>query len=114
MRRAFIVMLVLVEAMFFNIVLPSHTRGSIQLPGSKESHSCCKPAHSKDSDQKSDEQQNPSHCAICAFAAMVIVPPAADFVDPPSGFAHPNLLPAPETVHFVPPPVIHFGRAPPT
>jgi len=113
MRRALIVMLLLVEAMFFNIVLPSHTRGEIQLPGASGKASCCKSSHSKPSDPVPAEKQNASHCAICAFAAMVIVPPAVDFVEPPGGLAHATILSAPEQVQFLPPPTLHFGRAPP-
>jgi hypothetical protein len=113
MRRAFTLALLLFEAMFFNVVLPGHTRGMIQLPGS----SCCEPAccaaKHPGSKQSPCDNERTSNCALCAFAARITIPPAVDFAPPPTGLL--EILPPPvaQTFEVASFPRPFFGRAPP-
>jgi hypothetical protein len=88
-HRCFTFALVVFEAFFLNVVIPGHQRGIVQLPGT---HSepiatcpfCCdgeSPSHSR---SKSGVPGGPAGtCAICSFAAHLILPPVVDFSLPP-------------------------------
>jgi hypothetical protein len=112
MRRAFTIALLVFEALFFNVIIPVHTRGMIQLAGSRSRASCCATRH-KDSKENPSDNKPASTCAVCAFAARLTVPPAVDFAPPPTGLV--EILPAPAIHVRVTPSLIpvYFGRAPP-
>src|SRR4051794_33155032 len=84
MRRGFTIALLLVEALFFNVIIPGHTRGVIQLAGSQSQASCCASRHGE-SKQTPCDNKRAANCAICAFAARLTVPLAIDFAPPPTG-----------------------------
>jgi hypothetical protein len=112
MRRPFTIALLVFEALFFNVFIPVHTRGMIQLAGVRNGASCCATRH-KDSKENPSDNKPASTCAICAFAARLSVPPAVDFAPPPTGLVEILPPPAPHVrvnPSFVP---VYFGRAPP-
>ena len=113
MRRAFTIALLLFEALFLNVVIPGHTRGMIQLPGSAPLPACCAAKHS-DSKQTPAENDRTSHCALCAFAARITIPPTIDFAPPPTGLLAVLPPPTAQGVEVVAFPFPFFGRAPPT
>ena len=112
MRRAFTTILLVLEALFFNVVIPGHARGMIELPGADRCPACCVARHSPQKNSPTDSQRT-QNCAVCAFAAQLIVPPAADFAPPLTGTN--EILPPPSAQQFevaaFPQP--YFGRAPP-
>jgi hypothetical protein len=112
MRRAFTVVLLLVEALFFNAVLPGHARGMIQLAGSGTCPACCAAKHNPSKQSPCDNEKT-THCAICAFAAGLSIPPAIDFAPPPTALL--AILPPPAAQQFeiATFPLSYFGRAPP-
>ena len=112
MRRAFTVILLLVEALFFNVVIPGHARGVIQLPGSGNCPACCAAKHSP-SQQTPCNNQSSTHCAICAFAAAMFVPPPVDFAPPPTRLVATLTVANLQTLITPSFPLSYFGRAPP-
>src|SRR5688500_9564927 len=80
--------LLFLQAFWLNVVLPGHQRGLIVLPGPDSTPSqqaacdtaptkCCHEA--KPETKPPADSPNPSrkaHCAVCAFAARLTVPPA--------------------------------------
>src|SRR3954471_16463047 len=112
MRRTFTIILLLVEAMFFNVVIPGHARGMIELPGSAPGPACCAAKHGKPNQTPCDSKRA-AHCAVCAFAARMTVPPVVDFVLPPSGFVETVTTRAIAPIDVTSYPLPYFGRAPP-
>jgi hypothetical protein len=112
MRRAFTVILLVVEALFFNVVLPGHARGMIQLPGSDNCPACCAARHQSQKQSPCDNERT-THCAICAFAAGLVVPPPIDFAPPPTALLAILAPPAAQHFEFASLPLPYFGRAPP-
>jgi hypothetical protein len=111
MGRALRIVLLVFEALFLNVIVPGHTRGIIQLPGSKSVVSCCECQCSKE--KQTPQKNRAENCAICNFAARVTIPPAIDFAPPPTGLV--EILPPPvcEKIQIVPLPPAYLGRAPP-
>jgi hypothetical protein len=82
--------LLLFEAAWLNIIVPGHQRGIVQDPG--EPCAACAAAHAEachaagPSGRPGHVPPMPgdpaSHCAICHFAAMLMLPPVADFTAP--------------------------------
>ena len=103
-------LLLLVQALFFNVVVPSHTRGMIQLPGSKAVASCCAPKPGKSSPCDNKRTEN---CAICNLAARVTLPPVIEFAPKPTGLL--EILPPVAREEFVAHDFVptYLGRAPP-
>jgi len=77
------------QAFWLNVVLPGHQRGLIVMGGPvasgaveeschKPTKCCPKTATGSDSTDPntSDDSDRKSRCAVCAFAARLIVPPA--------------------------------------
>jgi hypothetical protein len=112
MRQGFTIALLVFEAIVFNVFIPIHTRGMIELPGSRGASSCCQSHRSSDKQTPSD-QKRAANCAVCAFAARVVTPPAIDFAPPPSGLAAVLSIDSPERLETISSPLPYFGRAPP-
>src|SRR3954468_1541541 len=111
MRRAFTVVLLVVEALFFNVVIPGHTRGMIQLGGTR-SASCCAGKQGNPKEIPADKN-GASHCAVCAFAAQMSVPPGIDFAPAPIGLAEILPVSKAQQVDSVTSVRTYLGRAPP-
>jgi hypothetical protein len=82
-----VILLLLLQAFWLNVVLPGHQRGLIVMGGpvaavAAEKADChaatkCCPTKSAPADPtKSDDPDRKSRCAVCAFAARLTVPPA--------------------------------------
>ncbi|HEX3358008.1 MAG TPA: hypothetical protein VHS31_13635 [Tepidisphaeraceae bacterium] len=112
MGRLLRVALLLVEALFFNVIIPGHTRGSIQLPGSPSASCCCESQQSGHRSLPNDKTRT-ENCAICNFAARLTIPPAIDFAPPPTGLLEILPPPARETIQIASFCAVYFGRAPP-
>jgi hypothetical protein len=112
-RRQFTIALVVFEAFLFNVFIPWHTRGMIELPGAKSGHSCCATPKHDSQNRDSSDGKRAANCAICAFAARIVVPPAIDFAPGPSGFV--EICPVPVTQQLSGATLLlpYFGRAPP-
>ena len=67
---------ILFQFVWLNIVLPVHTRGIVTVGESCDAGSCC--AHKVDKSHKTPTREDQKHCAICAFAAALSIPPAFD------------------------------------
>ena len=112
MCRGFTIVLLLVEALFFNVIIPGHARGMIELPGSKGGAACCAAKHKGSGDVPRNSERT-SHCAVCAFAATMSVAPAPLVAPRPTGLAGVVRLPL---LHSILAPEIqltYLGRAPP-
>jgi hypothetical protein len=89
--RALRIAMLCFVVLWFEILLPVHTRGQILLAGSEgASHSCCgKTSPIKtDCNSKDESRQQPSprgrqQCAICQFIATLDIPPAV-MIDVPA------------------------------
>jgi hypothetical protein len=78
------------QAIWFAILLPSHARGMITLPGSDAAagptrSSCCQ-SHDGKHSQGAPSDDRAGRCAICFFAARITPPPVVDFTLPPHSF----------------------------
>ncbi len=74
MSRAFRIALLLIETLWFSVLVPGHTRGQIALPGAPAKTCCEKPNHA----------MPVKSCAMCYFIATLDVPPPIVFVTPPA------------------------------
>src|SRR4051794_13144805 len=79
MGRALRILLILTQALWLNVMLPGHTRGSITLSGSKHSSCCASKNNDSGSKDRAPSQRDREHCAICYFAAGLVSPPVVDF-----------------------------------
>jgi hypothetical protein len=83
------------QFVWFNMIVPGHRRGIVQLPGARAACCCeqesvtCAHCQGTGSDkQKTPAKRDPAaNCAICSFAARVSSPPAIDFIPPPTRLA---------------------------
>jgi hypothetical protein len=81
-RRAPGILLILFQAVWFNVILPGHQRGVVQLPGASGTPSCCcctdggGPGATGTPLTPGDRAKN---CAICFFAAHLSLPPVFTF-----------------------------------
>jgi hypothetical protein len=83
--------------LWFNVLLPVHTRGQISLPGSggrtaARTHACCPTkhaSHSGDTPGHCPGSKAPSSgpCAVCFFMAGLFTPPPVTAVENPAGDA---------------------------
>lgn len=116
-----LLLLLLQQAIFFNVIIPGHTRGAITLDGNHSGQSiracCCEEpeAAESSSNQKkhAPSQRDRQNCAICNFAARVTPPPAISLTLPELGLLSLLPLPPPATVvaaDFTP---TYYGRGPP-
>jgi hypothetical protein len=82
MRRAVGILLILFQALWFNIIVPGHQRGVVQLPGTGGAPRCCCCAGESAIGVKG-KQQTPEdrakNCAVCFFSAHVSLPPVFTF-----------------------------------
>lgn len=106
--RPFHLFLLLFEFCFLNIVIPVHTRGMVTMGGSGSCCCCChksKPHAPTPADEK--------NCAICNFAAHLMLPPPVDCRLAALGSA--EILPVanPIVFHAIAIPTPYHGRAPP-
>ncbi|MDB5171258.1 MAG: hypothetical protein JWN51_31 [Phycisphaerales bacterium] len=89
------------QALWLNIIVPGHTRGAVQLPGSDcaacgvtpdtpQGRSCCHAKQGAAPNTKPVPAPAPvdpaSHCAICHFAALLSPAIAVDCTHPPLSF----------------------------
>jgi len=77
--------LVIVEAIWLNVVVPGHQRGCIQLPGVAAIPVCpfCAAAATSHDSKSSSPTGPAATCAICFFAAHLSIPPTIDLTPPP-------------------------------
>jgi len=71
--RPFHLALLIFEAILFNVVIPGHTRGIVQLPGSPEAKACgcCACCGSRPASGKTgDPLRKANNCAICFLPRM--------------------------------------------
>ena len=113
MRRAFTVILLLIEALFFNVVIPGHARGMIQLPASGNCPVYARRSINAVETKRPATMSASAHCAICAFAAAMFVPPPVDFAPPPTRLVATLTVANLQTVITPSFPLAYFGRAPP-
>jgi hypothetical protein len=120
-RAAAIIALLVYEAMFLNILLPGHTRGSITLapkdatPAAKaeaKSGGCCR-IHNEPAQEQKPTEKDRASCALCFFAARLVTPPPA--LTAPVQLELVELLRAaePTSRHAVDAFAAYDGRAPP-
>jgi hypothetical protein len=119
-RRVGVILLLLFEAVWLNVILPGHTRGAVALPGPatpvETCGGCCaaKPAEDSPPQKSAPSKERAARCAICAFAARLTTPTSIDLRLPP--LARLEIAPLPEPVSILShrPHATHYGRAPPT
>lgn len=119
--RGLRVAILLLQAVWFNAIVPGHQRGMVALPGETcaacqpDTDACCpEMAAPKPPQRKAPASGDPaSHCAICHFAAALSTPPAIEFSPPPLTFLQsiePAVVERAAAVLFTTP---YDGRAPP-
>ena len=118
--RAFRIALLLVQAVWLNVVVPGHRRGIIALPGESceacavaaTSRPCCR-SHSNGQQPAAPPKDPANHCLICYFAARLTPPPVIHFTPPPLRFVEKLPPPVSRTIAVPPPLPTYHGRAPP-
>jgi len=101
------------QALWLNVIVPGHRRGTVQLPGacplcaSSPVHS-----HSSGSDSPTPDS-SAATCAICSFAAHLSLPPAIDLAPAPTRFLHRLGDDIPEALHLPLLPASFDARGPP-
>jgi hypothetical protein len=116
--------LLLYEFVFFNIVVPGHTRGAITLDGKHTSDSflaccCCRCNTASDltagkhSHKQVPSQRDRANCAICNLAARVVPPDVISFIPQVFEFLRMVTLPIPSVPASISRISIYLGRAPP-
>ncbi len=119
--RAGRILFILYQAIFLNIVLPGHTRGSITLTGKSDNAlqssaagcSCCVRKNDRTQKSNAPTPRDRANCAICHLAARITLPPTISFSLSPLGLVETLALPAPvhfDAFQFIP---IYDGRGPP-
>src|SRR5205823_4516041 len=106
--------LLIFQAVWLNVIVPGHTRGSVALPGSAPyacadspiAHRCCHAPAPKDDPPSPG---NRGKCAICFFAARLSTPPAIDATLAALGLSPVAPLPAPAVPHCAAPRCLHFS-----
>lgn len=118
-RRLGTISLILFQVVWLNVILPGHRRGVVTLPGTaaaantncesppQPAHGCCKAAPAiSGTDGASDQQPakpgNAANCAICQYAAGLVVPHTIDVVPAPVGLAEASRLVRSRTVEDQP------------
>src|SRR5947209_6739700 len=108
-HRPFCIALLLCQALWLNVVVPGHTRGAVSLPGARPcpdcfaspgygtrpadaAGTCCPHKHAP-----GGPDGRASHCAVCYFAAVLMVPPAVEWAPCPTGLLRRLPLPPPVT-----------------
>jgi hypothetical protein len=82
------------QAIWLNIVIPGHTRGSMPMPGADCEDSTCQVSHSFAASPCCDHSKTPATpaknrgCAICNFAAQLATPLPFDLSLPPLALLH--------------------------
>ena len=120
--RVAVVLLLIYQAVFLNIFVPSHTPGMITVDGStpvaSAGHQCCDPGvddhDGGDGDQqKSDDSSNRARCAVCHLVARLTPAVAVDMKLPEHGLL--ELLPAlrPHVAESAAAFPTYLGRGPP-
>jgi hypothetical protein len=118
--RAFRIALLLVQAVWLNVVVPGHRRGIIALPGegceacavAAAPHPCCQ-SHGQSQQPAAPAKDPANHCLICYFAARLTPPPVVDLTPPPLRLAESLSPPAAHIITACPPIPTYDGRAPP-
>lgn len=121
--RSFRIALLVVQALWLNVIVPGHRRGVIALPGEHcqdggcqiaQLDGCCDmPGPSGKSNQSNDKRDPAQHCLICYFAARVTAPPVVDFTLPPLQLLEQLPPPLPAQVTSYTTIATYDGRAPP-
>src|SRR4051812_41102224 len=101
---------------WFNAVVPGHTRGAVTLPDTGRSiHSCCgeEASASKQTQNRNAPGKRAARCAVCFFAAHQV--PAAGFDSVPRYLGQASIVPIPVyRVPILPSAIASYdGRAPP-
>ncbi|MGH7215074.1 MAG: DUF2946 family protein [Tepidisphaeraceae bacterium] len=117
-RRLLGILLVLLQALWLNVVIPGHTRGAFTMPGSRgrcETSKCCgtRAATGDEQRQRTPTPDERARCAVCYFAAGLSTPPVALRAPVVLGLCELLPLPPPvvvESLEFTP---TYLGRAPP-
>jgi len=99
------------QFVWLNIVLPVHTRGIVTIGESCDSRSCC--AHKDGKSHHTPTREDQKHCAICAFAAALSIPPAMDATLDLIGRGRIADFGQPDVVHVVQIALTLHERAPP-
>jgi hypothetical protein len=82
-KRPFHLALLIFQVVWFNVIVPGHTRGVVQLPHAEQSCPacccCCEGAAKTGNQNPATPKNPPGNCAICFFAAHLSIPPRIDF-----------------------------------
>lgn len=94
-----------------SVIIPAHTRGEIQLPGSA---SCCHPSEKSSDGQSKSSLPGSSNCAVCQFSAhlMPVVTVPVDFT--PGEFVEQIAIASPARPFLVALNLPNLTRGPPT
>jgi hypothetical protein len=106
LRRSLHLSFVLYQFIWLVIVIPVHTRGIVSMDGTP----CCPYCHH--SDQKHPTPQ-PGNCAICNFAAHLMLPPVIDCRPAALRLAEIVPIAEPSSWNGLSLPTPYHGRAPP-
>jgi len=126
--RVAVALLLVYQAVFLNVFVPSHTPAIVTIDGSTPvasaghhesgAHHCCAPAADVDrnkegGDRRSDDSSNRSRCAVCILVARLTPPVAVDMKLPEHGLL--ELLPVlpPHVAESAATFPTYLGRGPP-
>jgi hypothetical protein len=118
------------QALWLNVILPGHTRGSVTLAGAdcescaaalEGPHAvavavagrCCSTSPAPRQHQNHPTPKQKANCAICAFAARVTPPPPVTLVPSYAGCAIALPTPAPRIVVSLERIPTYYGNGPP-
>jgi hypothetical protein len=91
--------LIVYQFIFFNIVLPLHTRGMITVDGKHTANAvccCCCGGRTRQAPNSEPSQRDRQNCAICYFAAHVMPTPFPNLKLPEMGLL--RILPPPQSM----------------
>jgi hypothetical protein len=113
--RPLAVALLVYQALFLNVLLPGHTRGSVTLDGKHVAKCCCCDGGGSP-DAKSPatpSQRDRDHCALCDFAARVMPPDVFVLRLDPIGLVARLPVPSPAAIESLERIATYLGTGPP-
>ncbi len=122
--RVALVLLLVYQAVFLNVFVPSHTPATITVDGSApaaarvaSSHHCCDADADHDAgakgEPKSDDSSDRSRCAVCNLVARLTPPVTVDLKLPEHGLLELLPLHPPHVAESAPAHPTYLGRGPP-